>query len=94
MAPDVKLVTRLFKALADETRLRIVALLCHGELCVCHIETALRLPQPNVSRHLALLRMAGVVEARRKGSWVYYKLAAQSDADCQRQLRTLIQSML
>ncbi len=46
----VRPLTRLFRALADETRLRIVALLAHGELCVCHLETALELSQPNVSR--------------------------------------------
>jgi ArsR family transcriptional regulator len=91
-ALDVRLVTRLFKALADETRLRIVALLSHGELCVCHLEGALKLSQPNISRHLAILRMAGVVEARREGSWVHYTLASQADADCERQLQTLVQS--
>jgi ArsR family transcriptional regulator len=91
-ALDVRLVTRFFKALADETRLRIITLLSYGELCVCHLEEALQLSQPNISRHLAILRMAGVVEARREGSWVYYALAPQADADCERQLRTLVQS--
>ena len=52
-ALDVRSFSRLFKALGDETRLRIVALLSHGELCVCHVEEALRLSQPKVSRHLA-----------------------------------------
>jgi ArsR family transcriptional regulator len=88
-ALDVRPVTRLFKALADETRLRIIALLSHGELCVCHLEEALDVSQPNVSRHLAILRMAGVVEAHREGSWVYYRLAAQQDADAECQLRAL-----
>ncbi len=74
-ALDVRSFSRLFKALGDETRLRIVALLSHGELCVCHLEEALRLSQPKVSRHLAILRMTGVVEHRREGSWVYYGLA-------------------
>jgi ArsR family transcriptional regulator len=73
----VKSLTRLFRALGDETRLRIVALLSHGELCVCHLETALDLSQPNVSRQLGILRMAGVVDARREGTWVYYALAPQ-----------------
>lgn len=91
-ALDVSSVSRLFKALGDETRLRIVALLSHGELCVCHLEAALRLSQPNVSRHLGTLRMAGVVEHRREGSWVHYRLAPQADADCARQLRTLVRS--
>lgn len=91
-ALDVRSFSRLFKALGDETRLRIVALLSHGELCVCHLEEALGLSQPNVSRHLGLLRMAGVVEHRREGSWIYYRLAPQEDADCQQQLRTLMRS--
>jgi len=88
-AIDVRPLTRLFKALADETRVRIVASLAHGELCVCHIEAVLALPQPTVSRHLAILRSAGVVEVRREGLWVLYRLAKQPDADCQRQLRAL-----
>lgn len=85
----VKPLTRLFRALGDETRLRIVALLAHGELCVCHIENALGLPQPNVSRQLGILRMAGVVDARRDGTWVYYRLAAQDHAAVESMLATL-----
>ncbi len=88
-AIDVRPLTRLFKALADETRVRIVALLAHGELCVCHVEAVLAQPQPTVSRHLAVLRSAGVVEMRRDGLWVLYRLAKQTDADCERQLRAL-----
>jgi ArsR family transcriptional regulator len=68
---------------------RIVALLSHGELCVCHLEAALDLQQSTASRHLALLRAAGIVEARRERSWVYYRLAKQADALCRRQLAGL-----
>lgn len=75
---------RLFRALGDETRVRIIALLTHGELCVCHIETALGLPQPTASRQLSTLRAAGVVTRRREGSWIYYRLADQSDDECRR----------
>jgi ArsR family transcriptional regulator len=89
-ALDVRPFSRLFKALSDETRLRIVALLSHGELCVCHLEDALDLSQPKVSRHLAILRMAGVVDHRREGTWVYYRLAAQAEPDCEQQLGTLV----
>lgn len=91
-ALDVRSFSRLFKALADETRLRIVALLAHGELCVCHLEEALRLSQPKVSRHLATLRAAGLVEDRREGTWVYYRLIRQAEADCERQLRQLVKT--
>jgi ArsR family transcriptional regulator, arsenate/arsenite/antimonite-responsive transcriptional repressor len=89
---DVRGFSRLFKALGDETRLRIVALLSHGELCVCHLEGALLLSQPKVSRHLAVLRLAGVVDHRREGTWVYYRLAHQVDPDCQQQLKTLMRT--
>jgi ArsR family transcriptional regulator len=64
----------LLKALADDTRLRIVALLAEGELCVCHIADALELGQPNVSQHLAVLRREGIVSSRRNGSWIYCRL--------------------
>ena len=84
--------SRLFKALGDETRLRIVALLSHGELCVCHLEEALSLSQPNISRQLSVLRAAGVVESRRDGTWVYYRLAEQATPDREHQLSTLVES--
>lgn len=77
---DVRPLTRLFRALGDETRLRIVALLSHGELCVCHIEAALDLNQSTASRQLGILRAAGVVDCRREGTWVYYALTAQDHA--------------
>jgi ArsR family transcriptional regulator, arsenate/arsenite/antimonite-responsive transcriptional repressor len=86
---DVRPLTKLFRALGDETRLRVVALLAHGELCVCHLEKALELSQPNVSRQLGILRAAGVVEARRQGTWVYYSLSEQSHAIVESQLDAL-----
>jgi ArsR family transcriptional regulator, arsenate/arsenite/antimonite-responsive transcriptional repressor len=89
-AVDTRPISRLLKALADEGRLRIVALLAHGELCVCHVEEALGLSQPAASRQLAVLRNAGVVDSRRDGSWVYYCLARQQNADCDRLLRGLV----
>ncbi|ATB46262.1 MULTISPECIES: ArsR/SmtB family transcription factor [Myxococcaceae] len=87
---DVRSASRLFKALGDETRLRIVALLSHGELCVCHFESALGLTQSNTSRQLGVLKNAGVVEARRDGSWVYYRLAPQMEEVCKAQLEALV----
>ena len=87
---EVHPVSRLFKALADDTRLRIVALLSHGELCVCHVQEALGLTQPNASRQLGILKSAGVVDSRREGSWTYHKLAAQPDDQCGRQLQALV----
>src|SRR4051812_10345924 len=69
----------VFKALADSTRLRILGLLLSGEVCVCHINEALKIPQPKASRHLAYLRRAKLVEARREGTWMHYRLATLSD---------------
>ena len=89
-ALSVHPVAQLFKALGDDSRLRIVALLCHCELCVCHLQEALGLTQPAASRHIAVLRHAGVVEARREGSWVYYRLANQQDDARKRQLRAVV----
>ena len=63
-----------FKALADETRLRILKLLEHGELCVCDITAALEMTQPNVSFHLGILREAGIITDRKEGRWSYYDL--------------------
>jgi ArsR family transcriptional regulator, arsenate/arsenite/antimonite-responsive transcriptional repressor len=70
---------QLFRALADDTRLRILALLSAGEVCVCHIHGALDLPQPTVSRHLAYLRKSGLAAARREGLWMHYSLQMPTD---------------
>jgi ArsR family transcriptional regulator len=88
----VRPLTKLFRALGDETRLRIVALLSHGELCVCHIEKALDLSQPNVSRQLGILRAAGIVDSRREGTWVYYSLAPQEHTAVGAMLGALVKS--
>src|SRR5438093_9528148 len=66
----------VFKALADSTRLRILGLLLTGEVCVCHIHETLKITQPKASRHLAYLRRAGLVDTRRDGLWVHYRIAA------------------
>jgi ArsR family transcriptional regulator len=79
----------LLKAVADDTRLRIVALLGRGPLCVSHLQTALQVSQPHASRHLAVLRAAGVVDARREGSWMHYQLARQPDPSRRRLIRAL-----
>jgi len=68
-------VDRVFRAFSDRTRLRILNLLLRGELCVCDIVSTLYIPQPTASRHLAYLRTTGLVESRRDGLWMYYRLA-------------------
>ena len=69
----------LFKTLSDPTRLRLLNLLAGGEVCVCDLHDTLGLDQPKVSRHLALMRRAGLVEARRNGKWMHYQLAKHGD---------------
>ena len=68
-----------FKALADATRLRILGLLLTGEVCVCHIHESLKIPQPKASRHLAYLRRVGLVDTRRDGLWIHYRMAELPD---------------
>jgi ArsR family transcriptional regulator, arsenate/arsenite/antimonite-responsive transcriptional repressor len=91
-ALDVRPLTRLFRALGDETRLRIVALLSHGELCVCHLEAALDLNQSTASRQLGILKAAGVVDSRRDGTWVYYSIIEQDHATVARALDVLVKA--
>jgi ArsR family transcriptional regulator len=69
----------LFKTLADPTRLRLLNLLAAGETCVCELTDTLRIVQPKVSRHLARLKRAGLVEARRDGKWIHYRWAQHGD---------------
>src|SRR5947209_4802944 len=64
---------RLFRALADRTRLRVLNLIGEQELCVCYFVEILGMSQPKISRHLAYLRNAGIVIARRDGKWMHYK---------------------
>jgi len=67
-------VLTIFKALSEETRLRIIKLLEQGELCVCDIVAALDLIQPKISFHLAVLKEAGLIKDRKQGKWVHYKI--------------------
>lgn len=79
MAKRLDEMETLFHALGDRTRLRILGLLLSGEVCVCDIHESLKIPQPRASRHLAYLRRAGLVETRRDGLWVHYRLAHAAD---------------
>ena len=78
--------TDLFSALADPTRLRLLNLMLQGEICVCFLVETLEEPQPKVSRHLAYLRRAGLVEVRREGKWMHYRIAQLKDEDAGRVL--------
>jgi ArsR family transcriptional regulator, arsenate/arsenite/antimonite-responsive transcriptional repressor len=79
MNGSIQRLETLFKALADETRLRILGLLLTGEVCVCHIHESLRITQTKASRHLAYLRRSGLVTTRREGVWVHYRLSDAED---------------
>lgn len=70
----------LFHALGERIRLRLVLLLREGEICVCHLVATLEESQPLVSKHLAILRRAGLVDSRKQGSWRHYSLAAPANA--------------
>ena len=69
----------LFKTLSDPTRLRLLNLLACGETCVCELTDTLRVVQPKVSRHLAHLRRAGLVESTRNGKWMHYRWAQHAN---------------
>jgi ArsR family transcriptional regulator len=84
----------VFKALADKTRLRILALLGKNEVCVCHLHDSLGLPQPTVSRHLAYLRRSGLVVARRDGVWMHYRVSTTLDPAAQKVVNAAIDALL
>jgi len=74
MEAGMKELLSVFKALSDETRLRIVKLLENGELCVCHIVAAVDMSQSKISFHLKILKEAGLVKDWREGKWMHYRL--------------------
>jgi ArsR family transcriptional regulator, arsenate/arsenite/antimonite-responsive transcriptional repressor len=83
----------LFKALADPTRLRLINLIGDEELCVCSCVEVLQTNQPKISRHLAYLKRAGLVAARRNGKWTYYRLVQPADPNAARILHELRESL-
>ncbi len=80
---------QFFRALSDETRLRIVMLLTEGELCVCDLMAVLGEPQSKVSRHLAYLKYSGLTSSRRGGVWMHYSLNDPSNGIYRAQLNLL-----
>jgi len=79
MVRQMTVMETVFKALADQTRLRILGLLLTGEVCVCDIHESLKIPQSKASRHLAYLRRSGLVGTRRSGLWIHYRLGRLAD---------------
>src|SRR5437667_10117906 len=80
-------IENLFKALADRTRLRLINLLGDSEVCVCFLVAILKMTQPKISRHLAYLRRAQIVAARREGKWMHYRLTEPPDEHAARIFR-------
>lgn len=96
MTPDPtrsETLVTLLLALADTTRLRLLNLLSEGELCVCYFVEILGLSQPKVSRHLASLRRAGLVAARRDGKWIHYRLVDPADPAAARLVATTLETL-
>ena len=81
---------RFFRALADHTRLRLLNLMRGDEVCVCFFTEILGTHQPKISRHLAYLRRAGIVSARREGQWMHYRITEPGDAHAARVLKDVI----
>ena len=79
-----------FRALADSTRLRVLNLMGTGEICVCFFVEILKTNQPKISRHLAYLRRAGIVGARREGQWMHYRIVEPDDAEARRVLKDVL----
>ena len=84
----------LFAALADPTRLRLLNLMNGREVCVCYFVEILKQGQPKISRHLAYLRRAGIVQARREGKWMHYRIEPPKDARAAAILETTLRSFV
>jgi len=90
--PEFSLHT-LFRALTDATRLRLLNLIADREICVCYFVEILNMSQPKISRHLAYLRKAGIVAARREGKWMHYRLVIPNDEAAARILRETLRHL-
>jgi ArsR family transcriptional regulator len=84
---------QFFQALGDRTRLRLLNLMGDQELCVCYFVEILNSPQPKISRHLAYLRRAGVVRARREGKWMHYRIVMPPHAGAAQILRQTLAAL-
>ncbi|RJX29207.1 MAG: ArsR family transcriptional regulator [Desulfurivibrio sp.] len=85
----MKETAKLFKALSEEVRLRVLGLLCHGELCVCDLMEVLDLPQSTISRHLSYLANAGWISGERRGVWMYYRFR-EDGGDLQQEMLAVL----
>jgi ArsR family transcriptional regulator len=83
----------LFRALGDPTRLRLLNLMAEQEICVCDFTEVIGAPQPKISRHLAYLRRAGIVAARREGKWMHYSLLSPPEPHAAAILETTLEAL-
>ena len=83
----------IFKALSEESRLRILALLMQNEMCVCEIEECLKMTQSNVSRHLTALKNSGIVDSYKQAQWAYYKISDKFKEENQNLWLYLVQKL-
>jgi len=90
----LKKTTKVFKALSDETRVRILKMLENRPLCVCEIQHVLKGSQPNVSHHLKTLHEAGLVESEKDGLWIAYRLPGKPESPFQAAALSLIRKSL
>ena len=90
MKPSIE---TLFQAMGDATRLRLLNLMAGGEVCVCFFVEVLGQGQPKISRHLAYLRRAGLVKARREGKWIHYGLADHLPAELDRIFQATLETL-
>ena len=93
MAPKRFDLPKFFQALGDATRLRLLNLMGEREVCVCYLVEILGSPQPKISRHLAYLRNAGIVSARREGKWMHYRIVMPPHAGASQVLRQTLDSL-
>ena len=84
---------RFFQALGDPTRLRLLNLMGDSEICVCYFVEILNSPQPKISRHLAYLRSAGIVAARREGKWMHYRIVMPPHAGAAQVLKQTLETL-
>jgi len=84
---------RFFQALGDPTRLRLLNLMGDREICVCYFSEILNSPQPKISRHLAYLRSAGIVAARREGKWMHYRIIKPPHAGAAEVLKQTLEAL-
>ena len=90
----LKVYLKVMKALSDRTRVKIIKMLQGQEMCVCELQAALELAQPSVSKHLKILEEAGLVESRKEGMWVNYRLADNADSIYAGHLQSILRDWL